>query len=266
MYFLTAIDCRQHTLEIDQRRLLFLVAHFGGSKPKQLLLTSPSKLNKQGKHAWLAASKWRTYRKCLFALSAGKMSDVRAWRKRQQLNNLVAMATELARPGDTVVDFCSGGGHVGIVLAHMLPDCQSLSVTGMMPPDSHAKDGPTQAKALQGSSVVWGWWGGPNNSRIKAGAAFVVSPCCYGFVQNTLKFTFPRSKRFLETLSYKEHMILCRFADQTAVQLPPERRLIGKQCMGLVDLDRSWAAETHGYSVRVMTMEPDSCSPKNNML
>ena len=40
----------------------------------------------------------------------------------------------------------------------------------------------------------------------------------------------------------------------------------GKQCMGLVDLDRSWAAETHGYSVRVSTMEPESCSPKNNML
>lgn len=28
--------------------------------------------------------------------------------------------------------------------------------------------------------------------------------------------------------SFQEHMILCRFADQTAVQLPPERRLIGK--------------------------------------
>lgn len=36
--------------------------------------------------------------------------------------------------------------------------------------------------------------------------------------------------------------------------------------MGLVDLDRSWAAEAHGYSVHVMTMEPESCSPKNNML
>lgn len=39
---------------------------------------------------------------------AGEMSDVRAVRKRQQLNNLVAMVTELARPGSTVVDFCSG--------------------------------------------------------------------------------------------------------------------------------------------------------------
>lgn len=36
--------------------------------------------------------------------------------------------------------------------------------------------------------------------------------------------------------------------------------------MGLVDLDRTWGAETHGYSVRVMTMKPESCSPKNNML
>lgn len=40
----------------------------------------------------------------------------------------------------------------------------------------------------------------------------------------------------------------------------------GKKCMCLVDLDRSWAAEAYGYSVRVMTMEPESCSPKNNML
>lgn len=36
------------------------------------------------------------------------MSNIRAVRKRQQLNNLVAMVTELAKPGCTVVDFCSG--------------------------------------------------------------------------------------------------------------------------------------------------------------
>lgn len=39
---------------------------------------------------------------------AGKMSNIRAVRKMQQLNNLVAMVTELARPGYTIVDFCSG--------------------------------------------------------------------------------------------------------------------------------------------------------------
>eukprot|EP00069_Balaena_mysticetus_P015618 bmy_09307T0 len=115
------------------------------------------------------------------------MSSDRALRKQQQLNNLVYVVTNQAKPGDRIVDFCSGGGHVGIVLAHMLPSCQ-------------------------------------------------------------------------------EHMILCRFADQTAVQLPPQRRLIGKQCMFLVDLDRARAAEECGYSIQVISMEPESCSPKNNMI
>ncbi|KTF87221.1 hypothetical protein cypCar_00019556 [Cyprinus carpio] len=57
---------------------------------------------------------------------SGKMSDARVVHKRQQLNNLVAMVTELACPGHTVVDFCSGGGHVGIVLAYTLPKCQVI--------------------------------------------------------------------------------------------------------------------------------------------
>ncbi|MBN3326130.1 GSTCD protein, partial [Atractosteus spatula] len=215
----------------------------------------------------------------------GKMSDVRALRKQQQLNNLVAMVTKVAQPGDTVVDFCSGGGHVGIVLAHTLPECQVLLIENKEESLVRAKNrcrelglnnigfiqanldyftGPFQVGvALHACGVATDM---VIELCVKAQAAFVISPCCYGFIQNTFKFTFPRSKQFLDALSYKEHMILCRFADQTAVQLPAGRRLIGKQCMGLVDLDRSWAAESHGYCVRVMTMEPESCSPKNNML
>ncbi|XP_026215533.1 glutathione S-transferase C-terminal domain-containing protein [Anabas testudineus] len=215
----------------------------------------------------------------------GKMSNIRADRKRQQLNNLVAMVTQLARPGYTVVDFCSGTGHVGIALAHTLPDCQVILIENkeeslVRAQSRSAELGLNNIGFIQANLD---YFTGPFHVGvglhacgvatdmvmehcIQAGAAFVVSPCCYGFIQNAVKFTFPKSKRFQETLTYKEHMILCRFADQTAVQLPPERRLIGKQCMGLVDLDRSWAAETHGYSVQVMTMEPESCSPKNNML
>ncbi|XP_035992933.1 glutathione S-transferase C-terminal domain-containing protein [Fundulus heteroclitus] len=215
----------------------------------------------------------------------GKMSNIRAIRKMQQLNNLAAMVSELARPGDTVVDFCSGTGHVGIVLAHTLPDCQIILIENKGESLSRAQRrsaelGLTNIGFLQANLD---YFIGPFQIGvalhacgiatdmvlehcIQAGAAFVVSPCCYGFIQNAVKFTFPKSKRFQEALTTKEHMILCRFADQTAVQLPPERRLIGKHCMGLVDLDRAWAAETHGYSVQVTTMEPESCSPKNNML
>ncbi|XP_022049424.2 glutathione S-transferase C-terminal domain-containing protein [Acanthochromis polyacanthus] len=215
----------------------------------------------------------------------GKMSNIRAVRKMQQLNNLVAMVTELARPGYTIVDFCSGTGHVGIVLAHTLPDCQVILIENKEESLVRAQSRSAQLglKNIGFIQANLDYFTGPfqigvalhacgvatdmvMEHCIQAGAAFVISPCCYGFIQNAVKFKFPKSKQFEETLTYKEHMILCRFADQTAVQLPPERRLIGKQCMGLVDLDRSWAAETHGYSVRVMTMEPESCSPKNNML
>lgn len=37
---------------------------------------------------------------------------------------------------------------------------------------------------------------------IQAGATFVVSPCCYGFVQNTLRFTFPRRSVSLSVSMY----------------------------------------------------------------
>ncbi|XP_071412056.1 glutathione S-transferase C-terminal domain-containing protein [Pithys albifrons albifrons] len=214
----------------------------------------------------------------------GKMSRDRALRKQQQLNNLVAMVTKLAKPGDVIVDFCSGGGHVGIVLAHMMPSCQVVLIENKELSLIRAKDRSDEL----GLNNIWfiqanlDYFNGTFNIGvalhacgvatdmvlehcIRARAAFVISPCCYGFIQNTVKFKYPRSHQFKEILSYKEHMILCRFADQTAVQLPPERRLIGKQCMGLVDLDRAWAAEEQNYSVQVISMEPESCSPKNNM-
>ncbi|XP_075277509.1 glutathione S-transferase C-terminal domain-containing protein isoform X2 [Opisthocomus hoazin] len=159
----------------------------------------------------------------------GKMSRDRALRKQQQLNNLVAVVTKLAKPGDVIVDFCSGGGHVGIVLAYMMPSCQVVLIENKELSLARAKDRSDEL----GLNNVW-------------------------FIQANLDY-------FNGNFNIGEHMILCRFADQTAVQLPPERRLIGKQCMGLVDLDRAWAAEERNYSVQVISMEPESCSPKNNM-
>ncbi|XP_048189391.1 glutathione S-transferase C-terminal domain-containing protein isoform X3 [Perognathus longimembris pacificus] len=215
----------------------------------------------------------------------GKMSSDRALRKQQQLNNLVYVVMNQAKPGDRIVDFCSGGGHVGIVLAHMLPSCQVTLIENKELSLVRAKKRSDEL----GLSNIWfiqanmEYFTGVFNIGvalhacgvatdmviehcIKTRASFITCPCCYGFIQNTSKFSFPKSEQFKKTLSYKEHMILCRFADQTAVQLPPQRRLVGKQCMCLVDLDRARAAEEHGYSVQVISMEPESCSPKNNMI
>jgi len=46
------------------------------------------------------------------------MSRDRALRKQQQLNNLVAVVTKLAKPGDVIVDFCSGG--VMYIFVHIM--------------------------------------------------------------------------------------------------------------------------------------------------
>ncbi|KAM8802899.1 glutathione S-transferase C-terminal domain-containing protein [Rhynchonycteris naso] len=215
----------------------------------------------------------------------GKMSSDRALRKQQQLNNLVYVVTNQAKAGDRIVDFCSGGGHVGIVLAHMLPLCRIILIENKELSLIRAKKRSDEL----GLCNIWfiqanmEYFIGTFNIGValhacgvatdmviehcvRARASFVTCPCCYGFIQNTSKFKFPKSEQFKKTLSYKEHMILCRFADQTAVQLPPQRRLIGKQCMCLVDLDRARAAEEHAYSVQVISMEPESCSPKNNMI
>ncbi|KAL6487825.1 hypothetical protein MHYP_G00044510 [Metynnis hypsauchen] len=274
------------TSEVEQEKSRASQEHFvGGPRP------TLTKLQENGIEAVFSphpCPSWTLQWESLPAAvnpTEGKMSDTRALRKRQQLNNLIAMVTELAHPGHTIVDFCSGGGHVGIVLAHTLPECQVILIENKEESLVRAKDRSSQlglknigfiqanldyftgafqiGVALHACGVATDM---VLDRCVQARAGFVISPCCYGFIQNTFKFSFPRSKKFAETLTYKEHMILCRFADQTAVQLPPERRLIGKRCMGLVDLDRGWAVETHGYSVRVMTMEPESCSPKNNML
>nr|XP_032650138.1 glutathione S-transferase C-terminal domain-containing protein isoform X3 [Chelonoidis abingdonii] len=141
----------------------------------------------------------------------GKMSSDRALRKQQQLNNLVSMVTKLSKPGDVIVDFCSGGGHVGIVLAHMLPSCQVVLIENKELSLVRAKDRSDEL----GLHNIWfiqanlDYFKGTFNIGvalhacgvatdmviehcIKAHAAFVICPCCYGFIQNTVKFTFPR--------------------------------------------------------------------------
>ena len=34
----------------------------------------------------------------------------------------------LAEAGNVIVDFCAGGGHLGILLAYLLPDCHILLI------------------------------------------------------------------------------------------------------------------------------------------
>ena len=48
------------------------------------------------------------------------MPPNRLERKCGQLSSLGAPLAQLAQTGDTIVDFCSGGGHLGLLVAHLL--------------------------------------------------------------------------------------------------------------------------------------------------
>ena len=49
------------------------------------------------------------------------MPPDRLERKCGQLSSLAAPLAHLAQTGDIIVDFCSGGGHLGLLVAHLLP-------------------------------------------------------------------------------------------------------------------------------------------------
>ncbi|XP_078459177.1 glutathione S-transferase C-terminal domain-containing protein [Lampetra planeri] len=215
----------------------------------------------------------------------GELSEARALRKRQQLENLVGCVRSLAQPAHIIVDFCSGGGHLGIVLAYLLPQCQVVLVENKEQSLERAR---SRCRGLGLSNVSLyqcnlDYYQGTFDIGValhacgvatdmvlercvRARAAFVVSPCCYGFIQNTDKVSFPKSQMFQEVLSYREHMVLCRFADQTAQHLSADRRSTGKACMTLVDQDRAAAAAESGFHAHVHSMTPETCSPKNSIL
>ena len=52
----------------------------------------------------------------------GGLPEARRARKRQQLENVMWYVDRLARPGDVVVDFCSGCGHQSIPVAYLRRD------------------------------------------------------------------------------------------------------------------------------------------------
>ena len=54
--------------------------------------------------------------------------DARALRKEQQLQNLIYPLLKIAQENNVIVDFCSGGGHLGLAAASLLPKCQIILV------------------------------------------------------------------------------------------------------------------------------------------
>jgi hypothetical protein len=136
-------------------------------------------------------------------------------RKRQQIANLAMLASTLLRPGQIAVDFCCGGGHLGLALAALRPDVKVVLLDANSVHIAYARTR-CAARSLTNVSFERGWVDNyaqvPNQTPEKAQhfhlgialhacasasdevqrvcarqqppAGFVLAPCCHGGLQN----------------------------------------------------------------------------------
>jgi len=215
---------------------------------------------------------------------AGSLPPDRLERKCGQLSSLAVPLARLAKPGNILVDFCSGGGHLGLLVAHLAPSSTVHMVENKEESLARARQRGVEMQA----DNVWffqcnlEYYIGSFNigsslhacgvatdlvimKCTQARAAFVCCPCCYGGVQCLDTITYPRSRLYTEAgLGLESYLVLAHAADQT--QPGVEKCEQGKLCMDIVDTDRALGVRELGYSVTLSKLEPRDCTPKNNLL
>ncbi|XP_030836328.1 glutathione S-transferase C-terminal domain-containing protein [Strongylocentrotus purpuratus] len=216
----------------------------------------------------------------------GEVEARRARGKEQQLESIVTAVQQIAQPGSRILDFCSGGGHLGIALAYCLPDCHVIMIENKEESLKRAL-GRVQTLGLQNVTLYLSnidyFYGQFDigvslhacgvatdivlSKCVEQGASFVSSPCCYGSLHNTHHLTYPRSKVFRESnISKKNYFLVAHAADQTCWDFDSNLSKQGKRCMGYIDRDRAELAREQGYHVTICSLKPETCSPKNNLL
>ncbi|XP_041981887.1 glutathione S-transferase C-terminal domain-containing protein homolog [Aricia agestis] len=213
---------------------------------------------------------------------AGHLPDSRNTRKSQQLENLTLAALSMAKDKDIIVDFCSGSGHLGILIAYLLPKTTVILLENKQQSLLRARERvykmdlknvyffqcnldffigkfdigiALHACGIASDLVL--------DKCLKAGAKFVICPCCYGSLHATDRLVYPRSLKF-KHLNVDQYLCIGHTADQTHKDHPLTVR--GARCMAVIDSDRARLAEEFGYKVTLSRLKPLSCSDKNNLL
>lgn len=216
--------------------------------------------------------------------SGGDLPKNRLQRKFEQLESLCKPILKLAKVGDIIVDFCSGGGHLGILLAYLLPECSIILLENKAMSMEKAKKRVLQLdlKNILFYQSNLDYFKGHFNigtclhacgvatdlvlqQCIDRNAAFVCCPCCYGSIKNCPKIVYPRSQTFKSILNNRNYLVLGHAADQTH-DAENIKTLQGYECMAVIDTDRKIYAEENGYIVSLNKLTPESCSPKNDLL
>lgn len=214
----------------------------------------------------------------------GSLPPSRLKRKSEQLENLCKPVIKLAKAGDVIVDFCSGSGHLGVLLAYLLPTCTIILLENKEQSLNRAKE---RVKLLKLINIKFyqcnlDYFKGNFNiglslhacgvatdlviqQCIKRNAIFVSCPCCYGSLHNCYHLTYPRSDIFKKHINNKQYLTLSHAADQTHDKLNAKTQQ-GYECMAIIDTDRKLQAEQFNYSVYLGKLIPETCTPKNHIL
>lgn len=217
--------------------------------------------------------------------AGGALPLRRQERKSQQLEGMARAVLKLARNGDTVVDFCAGSGHLGLILAHFLPRCSIILLENKEESMRRARQRAAELRlnniffcqtnvdyfkkeftvgvSLHACGVATDL---VMETCIRRNAVFVCCPCCYGSMQSNHMVNYPRSELMGQFFySEREYLVLGHAADQVHI-MKTLKTAQGMKCMDLVDGDRCFHARERGYSVKLTKLYPLSCTTKNNLL
>lgn len=220
---------------------------------------------------------------------AAELPLKRLARKKHQLASLAKQICQIARDGDRIVDFCSGTGHLGIVLAYKLPKCHIVLLENKEESLMRAKQRVdrlklTNVEFFQCNLDYYCGRFDVGTSLHACGVAtdivlmhcinrrakFVCCPCCYGGCHPMPHITYPRSQLFRNGgVDNQEYMHLAHGADQSHAddgRNNAEKCVQGQYCMDVVDTDRKLYAEELGYRVQLCRLYPEDCTPKNRLL
>ena len=177
-----------------------------------------------------------------------------------------------------IVDFCSGGGHLGIFIAHNFPGCEVILVETKWGSLRFAKERIDEL-GLENVTLCLAHMGQFRGSFeigvslhacgsatdyvlaqcIRNNASIVSSPCCYGKIENSQQVTYPKSVKVNKVVDNPEdYFHLSRLADHESQN---------ENFMKTVDFDRVEHLKETGYMFAVISkLKPLNCSPKNNLI
>ncbi|XP_037959897.1 glutathione S-transferase C-terminal domain-containing protein homolog [Teleopsis dalmanni] len=210
-------------------------------------------------------------------------------RKRQQLENIANAVISLAKSGDRIVDFCSGTGHLGILLALQLPECTIILIENKAISLERAKKRANELKLknmrfyqcnidyFEGNFDLGTSLHACGTATdiviqqcLRSRAKFVCCPCCYGALQPMPHIKYPLSQRFRDVIDDYSYLYIAHTADQShelgRTNCKPEITRQGQHCMDIIDTDRKLQAEEIGYRVVLTRLKPEQCTPKNHLL